>query len=237
MEEMTTNQEFVQEAEVQPVAEQPAAAPQPVYPQAQPQEKKDGVVNFWTFLGLIVLFAIPIVGFIACIVFMFAPKKQSLKNYARAMMVWMVANVVSTVLVVSLVLSLLGGMLLPSINEALNTEFDSFGEVLSIAGAAARGDYGSVLSHFEDQLIDQMGEEYAPFVKELCSGDYNDLFTKLQNGDYDAIANSIENGDYDGLLDTLDKETADEFVKEIQAAANGDVSDALNELKNMIPTF
>ena len=56
--------------------------------QAVAPEPKNETVGFWTYFGLSALFALPVVGLIAAIVFAFAPKNKSLKNYARVMMTW-----------------------------------------------------------------------------------------------------------------------------------------------------
>ena len=211
-----------------PVQEQVAA------PAAAP---KNETVGFWAFLGLIVLFAIPIVGFIACIVFMFAPEKKSMKNYARAMMTWMVVNVLTTALIVSLLFSALGAALLPAINDSLGTEFESFGEVIRMANAVSNGDYSAVLPQFEEQLVELMGEEYRPFVEELCGGEYNELIEQVQNEEYDALLEDINNGEYDELLGKLSKKERQKLVEDLEAAAKGEASEVFGELNALIPEF
>ncbi len=207
------------------------------YVQEQAAEPQSETVGFWAFLGLIVLFAIPVVGFIACIVFMFAPKKKSMKNYARAMMTWMVVNALTTILIVSLLISALGNALLPTINDALGTEFESFGEVVGVVGSVVKGDYSSMLPHFEEQLVELMGEEYRPFVQELCNGEYSELIEKLQNEQYEEVLNDLKSGEYDTLMDKLNKEERDELIKELEAAVNGELSDMFGEITNVIPQF
>lgn len=65
----------------------------------------DEPAGFWSFFGLIFLFAIPVVGWIACIVCCFAPENRSLKNYARAHIAWKaVGTVVSVILSILLVI-------------------------------------------------------------------------------------------------------------------------------------
>ena len=217
---MNTQRYYVQE---------PLAAP--------PTAPKNETVGFWAFLGLIVLFAIPVVGFIACIVFMFVPEKKSIKNYARAVMTWMLVNVLTTALIVSLLISALGAALLPKINDSLGTEFQSFGEVIRMANAVSNGDYSAVLPHFEEQMVELMGEEYRPFVEELCSGEYNKLIEQVQNEEYDALLEDINNGEYDELLGKLSKKERQELVKELEAAAKGEASEVFGEINTLIPQF
>lgn len=85
----------------QPVYQQAAYAPpppqqtyqtytqppaQPAYP--QPQATPSKVVGTGAFFGLMFLFAIPIIGWLICIIMAFAPKNKNLKNFARAQMIW-----------------------------------------------------------------------------------------------------------------------------------------------------
>ena len=54
-------------------------------PAATAPEKTE-TVGFWAFFGLLILFALPFIGWIACIVFCFAPENKSMKNFAREML-------------------------------------------------------------------------------------------------------------------------------------------------------
>ena len=49
-------------------------------------------------LGLQLLFALPIIGWIACIICAFAPENQNVKNYARATLIWLLIAVVLTII-------------------------------------------------------------------------------------------------------------------------------------------
>ena len=48
-------------------------APQPVTPQSEPVDKSNKIVKTGTFFGFMLLFAIPVIGFICAIIFSFAP--------------------------------------------------------------------------------------------------------------------------------------------------------------------
>ena len=85
----------------QPVAPQPVA-PQPVAPQPEPVDKSNKIVKTGTFFGFMLLFAIPVIGFICAIIFSFAPKSKSLKNFARATLIWMIIGIVITAIIVVL---------------------------------------------------------------------------------------------------------------------------------------
>ena len=54
------------------------------------------VAGVGTFFGLQLLFSLPIIGLIACIICAFAPENQNVKNYARATLIWLLIAVVLT---------------------------------------------------------------------------------------------------------------------------------------------
>lgn len=94
-----------------PAPVQPVVAPVqyvPVQPVQQmtaaPKEEVAGVGRyFWTML----LFTIPVVGFIFSIIFSFAPRNKSFKNFSRAMMIWYIIAIVIAIAIIVL-LSVLG---------------------------------------------------------------------------------------------------------------------------------
>ena len=122
-------QPYHQQAYVQPQYQQPAYhQPQPTYQQqpqpmyaAQspaPKDESGGVVSTGTFFGTMLLFALPFIGFIACIIMCFAPKRKSLKNYAKANLIWAIIGLVFTILLVVAVIAL-GGSLMDYLSEAM----------------------------------------------------------------------------------------------------------------------
>ena len=192
-------------------------------------------VSFWSYLGMILLFSIPVIGWIVCIVFMFAPKNKSKKNYARAAMTWMVLQLISLVLVLSLAISLIGAMLLPTINDALGTNFQSIHEVLDMSVDALAGDYTGMIIHFRPQLLEMMGEEYAAFLDELASGDYKDLFKQFKNEQYNEILNDLQNGKYPKLTATLKPEDYALVIQELESVANGEPSEIIDQIRSIAP--
>lgn len=227
MENNITEKEFSETA-------QQTAVMQPVAPV---QDEADKPVGFWAYFGLILLFAIPVVGFIACIVFMFAPQRKSMKNYARAVMAWMVINFVSTIAVLSILLSVVGNLLLPMINVGLGTNFNSFNQLVSIATDAASGNYADVIAQMRPQLEDMMGEEMAPVLDEVSKPEYNEFFRQIVNEDYSALLSDLQEGQYPNLKNALGEEIYDEFMTELQSAANGEYSEVFEEIRDLIPDF
>ncbi len=195
------------------------------------EEKVDETVGFWTFFGLILLFSIPVIGLIACLIFMFAPKKKSMKNYARATMVWLALQIVSTILIVSILLTVIGNLALPSLNAQLGTDFQSAGEVLSITVDLMNGDYSSVIKQFSPQLIEALGEEYKPLVEELSNDEYNEIFKQLKDEQYDELLSDLKNKKYPQLAEAVGQDTYKKFTGELEKAANGEVSNLVDNIK------
>lgn len=60
----------------------------------------------------------PFIGFIACIIMCFAPKRKSLKNYAKANLIWAIIGLIfGTLLIVGIIA--LGGSLMDLLSEAM----------------------------------------------------------------------------------------------------------------------
>ncbi len=207
--------------------------PAPTTEQAPAKE----TVGFWEFLGLIALFAVPVVGFIALIVFMFSPKRKSLKNYARAAMAWLGIRLVACILIISLILSIIGSILLPVINESLGLEFDSIQQVTSLVINIARRNYSGVLQQLNTNLIELLGEEYEPLLAELAKPEYNELLQQIANRDYTQILSDLETNKYPNLIIALGEEDYAELIEEVKAASVGEASDLFDQIHSLIPVF
>lgn len=121
---------YQQQAYGQPQYQQPAYhhpqqtyQPQPTYaaPPPAPKDESGGVVSTGTFFGTMLLFALPFIGFISCIIMCFAPKRKSLKNYAKANLIWAIIGLVFGLLLVGGIF-LLGGSLMDYLSEAMGGE-------------------------------------------------------------------------------------------------------------------
>ncbi len=64
------------------------------------------------------VFALPFIGWIICIICAFAPKNESKKHFARAILIWGIVGLIITAVVVGISLAL-GVMVGGIVNEAL----------------------------------------------------------------------------------------------------------------------
>ena len=91
-----------------PEAPKPAAAPAKEAPEEpQPLSKSDRPVSTAAYFWLMLLFAIPGLGLILAIILAFAARKKSLRNFARANLIW-----VLVALILCIVGALVGWILL-----------------------------------------------------------------------------------------------------------------------------
>ena len=96
----------------------PQPAPQPT-PQPAPQiDERYAPVNTSYFFWMQLVFALPFIGWIICIICAFAPKNESKKHFARAILIWGIVGLIITAVVVGISLAL-GVMVGGIVNEAL----------------------------------------------------------------------------------------------------------------------
>ena len=109
-EEIPAEEKVVKE----PVAVQAQPAPQPT-PQI---DERYAPVNTSYFFWMQLVFALPFIGWIICIICAFAPKNESKKHFARAILIWGIVGLIITAIVVGISLAL-GVMVGGIVNEAL----------------------------------------------------------------------------------------------------------------------
>lgn len=85
----------------QAVPEQPIYRQPPYQQQYRPQDEekpapggKYSVLSTGEFFGLLFLFCLPVIGWIACTVFAFVSKNENRKHFARAVLIWLLIGVV-----------------------------------------------------------------------------------------------------------------------------------------------
>lgn len=204
-------------------------------PTQKPQQIEQNV-GFWEFLGLIVLFAIPVVGFIAALIFLFVPQRKSLKNFAGATLTWLIVRAIAAIISIVIAVTVIGGMLIPTINDALGTEFQDFGEAFGVIGSIASGNYSAVIEEMRPQLEEMVGEEYAPLLDELATGKYNDLIEDIADRNYYDALEDLKEGDYPQLKNVLTEQEYNDLVNELERAAKGEYSELFGQIQSVMPS-
>ena len=105
-------------AESPPAAEQPAIAPNPALAdQAPPRGSRYAVMSTGSYFGTILLFALPVIGWILCIIFACGGTKNlNKRNLARANLIFfLIALILSVILF--FVFRALGGWFMDSLQQ------------------------------------------------------------------------------------------------------------------------
>ena len=113
-----------------PVVHTPPAQSYPAqqtYTQPAP-DPASKVVGTGAYFWLMLLFAIPIIGQIACLIMAFAPKNKNIKHFARAQLIWMVIGIIIAALVIGGIV-LLVNTFSDYIAEATGGEFNGLGDL------------------------------------------------------------------------------------------------------------
>ena len=108
--------------------------------QPQPSTQGEPPVSTGYFFGMMLVYAIPVVGWIACILTALKGKHQTKKHFAKAMMIWLIIGLVLS-LIAGIVLTWIGTVLIDYINELAVSELGEGGQ----------------LTEFQD-LINQLSE-------------------------------------------------------------------------------
>lgn len=133
-------QQQTYQSQPQQTYQQPVYAPPAVMQDANPKGGRYGVVGTGAFFGLMLLFAIPVVGWIACIVMAFASKNENIKHFARAMLIWLIIAAVLCAAMYFL-FAWLGNILKDYISEATGGQFGDWKDLFE---QFQNGDFSSL---------------------------------------------------------------------------------------------
>jgi len=161
-----------------PVAPPPPPPAAPAKPEKEPIPRggKFGVLRTIAFMGLMLLFAVPLVGFIAGIIMTFAPKNRNIRSFARANVIF---QAIAIVLCIAIAIGLFG-----ILGAAAGTAFSAVGSLLSLPS---------------------MMEEILPVLSLVTQNgdDIGDILDMLESGDMEGLMDRMENGEFDGLFDQM----------------------------------
>lgn len=111
---------------VPPVQQKYAPPQQTVQP--VPPVSADKVVSTGAYFGLMLLMALPVIGFIACIIMAFAAKNRNIRNFARAILIWTVIALVLAGILTAL-FALLANTFVSSFGQAVGEQVGDLGDL------------------------------------------------------------------------------------------------------------
>ena len=127
------------------------------------------------------------------------------------------------------------GLILPTINDTLGTDFESFSQVISIAKDLATGNYSTALAGLTPTLTNIFGEEYQPLFEELSSGKYEDMLHQIKGKQYGSVLSDLKSGAYPDLVNKLDTESYNYVLSELEKKANGTDSVFFDQIEELLP--
>ncbi len=113
-----------------PVAPVPQQQVQPVAPKAEdvPPRGVYAVAGTGSYFGLMFLFGIPVIGWLACFICAFTMKNKNLKNYVKSRVIWFFIKAVFWVGIFFL-LRWVGNMITDAVGGIIESEFGGLSEL------------------------------------------------------------------------------------------------------------
>jgi len=113
-----------------PVAPVPQQQVQPVAPKAEdvPPRGVYAVAGTGSYFGLMFLFGIPVIGWLACFICAFTMKNKNLKNYIKSRVIWFFIKAVFWVGIFFL-LRWVGNMITDAVGGIIESEFGGLSEL------------------------------------------------------------------------------------------------------------
>lgn len=90
-------------------------------------------VGTFTYFGLMFLYAIPIIGFIICLFNVFTAKNKNLKNFSKAMLIWLIIAIVLSVLL-WFVITMVTNALMDYLSQISDGQLQDFNDIFNQLG-------------------------------------------------------------------------------------------------------
>ncbi len=103
----------------------------PAQAQSHPlnSEQNEKPVGTGAYFGLMLVFALPVLGFLICIITALAVKSKSIKNFAKAMLIWKIIGLILTAVIIGICV-LFADVFMPYLNEITGGEISEMTEAL-----------------------------------------------------------------------------------------------------------
>lgn len=193
---------------------------------AEEEAARYAPVSTGAFFGYKVLYGIPVIGWICCLIFSFASKNVNKRNFARANLISLILKLVLTVLMVFAVVKVAEFVIEQVAVEMMGEAFGDLGQVTEVMDELKDGKYDHVIERVENG---EFGDhpELVEVLEEVKSGGILAVVDQVQNGGFEEVVQKFEQGAYDELIDkAINGELGDlgALGDLIDQAKNGDFS-------------
>ncbi|MBQ4290814.1 MAG: zinc ribbon domain-containing protein [Clostridia bacterium] len=147
----------------QPTQSQPQAQaqqPKPQHPAAIPaaeipSSKETAVAGVGAFFGLMILFSLPIIGFICCIVFCFVPENKNIRHFAIGYLLYSLLCTLITILIVVGIVMLLKPLVEETIPKMIEEFKEQFQDMIpGLANIQDLGDLGNLSAQDWQKILE-----------------------------------------------------------------------------------
>lgn len=177
-------------------------------------------VSTAAFFGYKVLYGIPVIGWILCLVFSFTQKNVNKRNFARATLIGLIISLVITCVIGFAAIKVAEIVIEQVMMDSLGGSLGELGPVKDVLDELQDGKYDHVIQRIEDG---EFGEhpELSGLMDDLRDGGIMAVVSQFQSGGFEDVAENYANGEYDEL---------------IQKAVDGELGDlgALGDLLNSL---
>lgn len=157
-------------------------------------------VSTKTFFYHKMLYSIPVIGWILCLVFAFTQKNVNKRNFARASLIGLLIGLVMLILVAILVISLAGMLVEELAGNVIGSTFGDMDQLTEILDELQDGKYDDAIQRVESGEFGQH-PELSGLLEEVKKGGVLIVLEQVQNGGFEDVMQKYAEGAYDQLLD------------------------------------
>ena len=195
-------------------------------PQAPQDPRQFAPVSTGAFFGYKLLYGIPVVGWILCLVFSFTEKNVNKRNFARATLMGLIISLVITCVIGFAVVKVAQVVIEQVMMETLGDSFGEMGVMKDVLDELQDGKYDDLIRRIEDG---EFGDhpELSGMLDELRDNGMLAVMNQMENGRFEDVMENFAMGEYDDLVQKIvDGELGDlgALGDLLTSVAGGDVS-------------
>ena len=173
-----------------------------------------------------VLYGIPVIGWICCLVFSFTQKNINKRNFARATLIGLVISLVITCAVGFAAVKVAEMVIEQVMSDMMGSAFGDMGALTDVVDELKDGKYDHMIQRVENG---EFGDhpELSGLLEEVKQGGVLAVVDQFRNGGFEDVMQKYAEGEYDDLIQSaMDGELGDlgALGDLIQQLENGDFS-------------
>jgi hypothetical protein len=183
-------------------------------------------VSTGTFFWHRVLYGIPVIGWILCLVFSFTQKNVNKRNFARATLISLIISLVITCIIGVAVVKVAEFVIEQLVVEMVGGAFGDFDQLTDVVDELQDGKYDPLIQRVENGEFGQH-PELGSLLEEVKKGGVLAAVEQMQSGNFEDVMEKYADGAYDDLIQkAVDGELGDlgALGDLIEQMKNGDLS-------------